>query len=121
MEPAALEAGFWRGARAAKSTREFANQLFEGAVAQVEVMDKLLAQNAQHWRLERMAAIDRNILRLAVYELRYSDTPPKVVVDEALELAKKFSSAESAPFINGVLDALLKGEARNAKGETRKT
>ena len=103
-----VEKGFWRNARAEKTTRTFANQLFEGAVAEAAALDALIGQHAKNWRLERMAAIDRAILRLAVAELRSGTTPPRVVINEALELAKKFSSEEAAPFINGILDAIHK-------------
>jgi transcription antitermination protein NusB len=106
--PALLEKGFWRGVKATASTREFANQLVEGAIARAGEIDKLLERHAMGWSLERMAAMDRAILRLAVGELRSTGTPPKVVINEALELAKKFSSEDSAAFINGILDAILK-------------
>ena len=107
QEPSRIESGFWKIARAEKKTRVFANQLFEGTVAGAKGIDEILKKHAKNWRLERMAAIDRNILRLGVYELR-ADTPPKVVINEAVELAKKFSSEESGAFINGVLDAIRK-------------
>jgi transcription antitermination protein NusB len=106
--PAAIEKGFWRGVKAADSTREFANQLLEGAVARAGEIDQLVERHAKGWTLERMAAMDRAILRLAVGELRSTGTPPKVVINEAVELAKKFSSEDSAAFINGILDAILK-------------
>ena len=108
QEPRAIESGFWKSARAEKHTRVFANQLFEGAVAQAAALDELVSKHAENWRLDRMAAIDRAILRLAVHELRGGETPPKVVINEAVELAKKFSSGEAAPFINGILDAIHK-------------
>jgi N utilization substance protein B len=108
QKPAHIEKLFWKSARAAESTRKFANQLFEGAVAEAGASDKLIEKHAKNWRLDRMPAIDRNILRLAVYELRRCDTPPKVVLDEAVELAKKFSSEEAASFLNGILDSVLK-------------
>jgi transcription antitermination protein NusB len=108
QEPARIEAGFWPNARAQKSTREFANQLFENAAARAAEVDQIIAANAENWRLERMAAIDRAILRLAVSELRTTSTPVRVILDEAIELAKKFSSEDAAAFINGVLDAVLK-------------
>src|SRR6202050_3056384 len=98
----------WKSARAAYSTRKFANQLFEGAIAQAAPSDKLVQALSENWKLERLAAVDRSILRLAIYELRFGTAPPKVVIDEALELAKKFSSADSASFLNGVLDAAYK-------------
>jgi N utilization substance protein B len=106
--PALIEKGFWRGVKAAPATREFANQLLEGAVARATQIDALLERHATDWRLERMAAMDRAILRLAVGEMRATGTPPKVIINEALELAKKYSSEESVSFINGILDAILK-------------
>jgi transcription antitermination protein NusB len=108
QRPAQIEKNFWKSAHAAESTREFANQLFEGALAQVESNDKLIVKLSENWRIERIAAIDRNILRLAIYELRSGTAPSKVVLDEAIELAKKFSSAEAPSFLNGVLDAAFK-------------
>lgn len=108
QQPAQIEKNFWKEARAAQTTREFANQLFEGASSQCAVSDKLIETLSANWRLERLATVDRNILRLAIYEFRFGTAPPKVVIDEALELAKKFSSAEAPAFLNGVLDASLK-------------
>ncbi len=108
QEPGRLEEKFWRSARAAESTRGFANQLFEGAAADAAALDALISKHAENWRLERIAAIDRAILRLAAHELRKGDTPPKVVLDEAIELAKTFSSEDAASFINGVLDSIRK-------------
>jgi len=108
QEPARVEQLFWKSARAAHQTRRFANQLFEGAVAQADAIDELVAKLSENWRLDRLATVDRNILRLAIYELRAGTAPPKVAIDEALELAKKFSSAEAPAFLNGVLDAARK-------------
>lgn len=109
--PSRVEKLFWKSARAAESTREFANELFEGAVAQAAEIDAMVAKLAENWRLDRLAAIDRNILRLAIFEMRAGTAPPRVIIDEALELAKKFSSAEAPAFLNGVLDAALKNLA----------
>lgn len=119
QKPARIEAGFWTYAKSEKKTRDFANQLFEGAVGRVKEIDALLGHHATHWRLDRMAVIDRNILRLAVFELRGgAATPPKVVINEAIELAKKFSSEEAAPFVNGILDAIHKElEKKMEKGK----
>ena len=108
QDPRRIEDGFWRIARAEKTTKEFANHLFEGAVANAAQLDELVAAKAENWRPERMAVIDRAILRLAAYELREAKTPPKVVLNESIELAKKFSSEDAAGFVNGVLDALLR-------------
>jgi transcription antitermination protein NusB len=106
--PKRVEQHFWKSARAAESTREFANQLFEGAVAYTEATDLLVSDLSENWKLERLATVDRNILRLSIFELRTGTAPVKVVIDEALELAKKFSSAEAPAFLNGVLDAANK-------------
>lgn len=106
-----IQRSFWKTAKAAESTRRFANELFEGALAQVEENDKLCEKLSTNWRAERIAEIDRGILRLAIYELRSGTAPVKVVIDEALELAKKFSTANSAPFINGILDPAAKSIA----------
>ena len=103
-----LEAKFWRGAKAADETRAFANRLFEGAARDIAALDELIVKHTDNWRPERLAAIDRAILRLAIHELRGGETPPKVVLNEAVELAKKFSSDDSGPFVNGVLDACSK-------------
>ena len=110
QEPSRIEEGFWKIARAQKSTRDFANQLFESAAARAAELDPIISQHAQNWSLERIAAIDRTILRLALAEIRNTSTPAKVVINEAVELAKKFSSEDAAPFINGILDAAVKSE-----------
>jgi transcription antitermination protein NusB len=116
-KPARVEQHFWKSAKAAQSTREFANQLFEGAVAEAEKSDKLVTSLSENWKFERLATVDRNILRLAIYELRYGTAPVNVVIDEALELAKTFSSAEAPGFLNGILDAANKAiEGPKEKG-----
>jgi N utilization substance protein B len=87
----------------------FARSLFEGAVCAREELDQRVREHAEHWRLERMAAVDRNILRLALYELlHHPETPPAVVINEALEIARRFSDKDSVDFVNGVLDAIRK-------------
>jgi N utilization substance protein B len=108
QEAAKLEAKFWKGAKAAEQTRAFANQLFEGAVRDSKALDELISKHAANWRLERLSVIDRAILRLALHEMRATDTPPKVVINEAVELAKKFSSEEAGGFVNGILDTFRK-------------
>ena len=105
QKPARVEQHFWKTARAAEETRKFAQQLFEGAVSQADSTDAMVCDLSENWRIDRIATVDRNILRLAIYELRFGTAPAKVVIDEALELAKKFSSAEAPAFLNGVLDA----------------
>jgi N utilization substance protein B len=103
-----LEVTFWKGAKAAEQTRMFANQLFEGASHDAQALDELITQFAENWRLERLAAIDRSILRLAIHEMRATDTPAKVVINEAVDLAKKYSSDDAGGFVNGILDAYRK-------------
>ena len=108
QDPTKLEKKFWGGAKAAETTRAFANRLFEGAAREVSALDEMIVKHAENWRFERLAAIDRAILRLAIYELRATDTPPKVILNEAVDLAKKFSSEDSGAFVNGILDAFRK-------------
>ena len=87
----------------------FARRLFEGAVGEVLTLDAMLREHSKNWRLERMAAVDRNVLRLALFELlHHPETPPAVVINEALEIARRFSGEDSAEFVNGVLDAVRK-------------
>lgn len=88
--------------------REFAASLASGAIGKRDEIDARLAEQADNWRLDRMAAVDRNILRLAMFELLFApDTPPAVVIDEAVEIAKRFGSERSSQFVNGVLDGFL--------------
>jgi N utilization substance protein B len=93
-------------------TARFAQELFEGTVREAESLDAQVRSHSQHWRLERMAAVDRNILRLALYELLHvHENPPAVVINEALELARRFSTADSVEFVNGVLEGARKASA----------
>ena len=85
---------------------EFAVELFRGVVSHSGKIDRHITKCAENWRIPRMPAVDRNILRLAVYEMLHTDAPPAVAIDEALELAGQFSGEESVHFINGVLDAV---------------
>ena len=85
---------------------DFAHQLVKGTIANRAEIDRIIIAHSQHWRIERMAVVDRNILRLACFEMLKLATPPPVVIDQALELAGKFSSPESLSFLNGVLDAV---------------
>jgi N utilization substance protein B len=84
----------------------FVTDLVEGTVGNIQEVDERISRHAEHWRIDRMPAVDRNILRLAVYEMTRGGTPPPVAIDEALELARKFSNEESVQFVNGVLDAV---------------
>jgi N utilization substance protein B len=93
---------------ASDAVRAFAEQIVRYTVSNVDKIDPLITETAEHWRLSRMAALDRLILRLAIGEFLYAETPRNVIINEALELAKTFSGDESAKFINGILDAVKK-------------
>ena len=87
----------------------FARQLVSGTVAHVEQIDELIRRHAENWRLDRMAIVDRNILRVSVQEFLYDkETPKTVVINEAIEIARRFSAQESPQFINGILDSIKK-------------
>jgi N utilization substance protein B len=91
------------------NTREFATKIFHGTVQNLEALDDMIQAQAENWRLSRMAVVDRNIIRMSVYEfLHEDDTPKLVIIDEAIEIAKKFGTDKSSQFINGILDGILK-------------
>jgi transcription antitermination protein NusB len=119
-----LEMKFWKAASASEDAEIFANQLFEVTVRTVKDLDEVIEKHCDNWRSERIAAIDRAILRLAMHELALAETPARSVINEAVKLAKKFSGEDAAGFVNGVLDAANKarvtsfphrGHARKAK------
>ena len=101
---------FWNERRDLdEKVRGFADDLFRVAAERQAEIDVLVERNAEHWRMDRMAAVDRNVLRVGVAEfLGFSDTPKPVVINEALEIARRFSTPESVTFINGVLDSVAK-------------
>ena len=89
-----------------EGAREFATRLVTGALANLKEIDERIKSRAEHWRISRMAVVDRNVLRLAVYEFLFEPTPRTVIINEALEVARRFSSFEATQFINGILDAI---------------
>ena len=94
--------------------RGFAERLVRGATANLAEIDDIIQRASKNWRLERMARVDRNLLRLGAYELRYeADVPARVVINEAIELAKRFGTAESPAFVNGLLDRIAQELARS--------
>lgn len=102
-------------------TREFANRLAVNTLREIEKVDERVRSRAEHWRIERMAIVDRNVLRLAVYEFLFEPTPHTVIINEALEIARRFSTFEATQFINGILDAIkhdLEKEFASIKKET---
>jgi transcription antitermination protein NusB len=88
------------------AARDFATRLAAGTLSRLEELDERIRSRAEHWRIPRMAIVDRNILRLAVYEFLYEPTPRTVAINEALEIARRFSTYEATQFINGILDAI---------------
>ena|SRR5206468_3803195 len=95
----------------------FARLLVTRTVEHIEEIDQLIQRHAEHWRLDRMATVDRNILRLATQEFRYdTETPKTVVINEAIEIARRFSSQESPQFINGILDSIKKELEEGSRG-----
>jgi N utilization substance protein B len=102
--------------------RDFSNNLALGAISHIDEIDALIKQRAENWRIQRMAVVDRNILRLAIYEFLYeSDTPKTVVINEALEIARRFSTFEATQFINGILDAIKRDLETNQNASSATT
>jgi N utilization substance protein B len=89
-----------------ETARDFATRLALQTLSNLELLDERIRSRAEHWRISRMAVVDRNILRLAVYEFLYEPTPRTVAINEALEIARRFSTYEATQFINGILDAI---------------
>jgi len=107
--PEQVGATFFLERKAGREVESFARGLFQGAVNDIDRLDHLLREHAKNWRLERMAAVDRSILRVAIYELvNCPETPPHAVINEALEIARRFSGEGSVEFVNGILDSILK-------------
>ncbi len=96
---------FRRGCRHPESVRRFAEELIEGCLDRQEDIDRVISGHARNWDLDRLALVDKQILRLALFELYYrDDIPPPVTINEAVEIAKKYSTPQSGPFVNGILD-----------------
>lgn len=111
---------FWRTHDTDAETRRFAERLFRGSSEQASRIDELIARHSRHWNLGRMAAVDRNVLRLAIWELMHRETPVAVVIDEAIEVARKYSGSESGEFVNGILDSVRKELERNDERGNRR-
>lgn len=95
--------------KARPNIKDFAVRVFQGTIREMERIDAMITNQADNWRLSRMAVVDRNIIRMSIYEfLHETDTPKLVIIDEAIEIAKKFGTQKSSQFINGILDGILK-------------
>ena len=104
---------FWRQFGEGGPAPDYLVKLVQGVAEHQEELDRLIRQHSEHWRLERMAAVDRNLLRLALYELLHQpEVPAKVVINEAVELAKRYGSEESGSFVNGILDRVRESVGR---------
>lgn len=107
--PETVIASFWKNKKATKEIKEHSRWLVEGIFSHGEDIDALIQSVSSNWRISRMAIVDRNVLRIAVFELLYGeDLAPAIVINEAIEIAKKYSSEEGATFVNGILDAVRK-------------
>ena len=107
---------FWEFCLVKPSVREFAQPLIEGMIAHLPEIDDQIRKYAENYNLNRISAVDRNVLRLAIYEMLYrDDIPPVVSINEAIEVAKTFGGAESGKFVNGILDRIRKGLDRPAR------
>ncbi|HET7753265.1 MAG TPA: transcription antitermination factor NusB [Anaeromyxobacteraceae bacterium] len=114
-------ARFWRSFEPVeREVQVVAEQLVRGVAAHRREIDDAIESVSTHWRLDRMAKVDRNVLRLAVFELRSSDVPVKVVINEAIELGKKYGSESSGAFVNGVLDKIAQSLPAARRGEAEK-
>jgi len=107
---------FWNNFEALKGAMDFSERIIRGVEQHREILDRIIAKYSSHWKIDRMAHVDRNILRIAVYELLYcDDIPPKVAINEAIDIGKKYGSEDSGAFINGVLDKVKSEERRKAE------
>lgn len=107
---------FWEGKEIESEVKDFATMLVNGVVENMQNIDEVITKYASNWKLKRMAVIDRNVLRLATHELLYcKDIPPKVSINEAIDLAKKYGDVDSGKFVNGILDRINKEELPDGK------
>jgi len=106
---------YWKSKKASEEIKEYSTWLVNGVISDQAKIDNIIQQVSEHWRISRMALVDRNILRMAVFELLYEEKiAPAIVINEAIEIAKKYSGEEAATFVNGILDAVRK-DLKNIK------
>jgi N utilization substance protein B len=114
-DAASVKKSYWREVRA-QAPRDYADRLFDAATQDAANLDALIGKHSRHWKVTRLSAVDRNLLRLAIAESRVApDLPPALVINETLEIAKQFSGEGATEFLNGVLDSILKEE----RGQTQ--
>ena len=108
-DSAHLIEGFWASKDVPENVKEFTNNIVEGVIKNLPLIDDKINQSARNWNIDRMAVVDRNILRIATYELLFiNDIPVKVTINEAIEIAKRYGGEDSSSFVNGILDRILK-------------
>ncbi len=111
---------YWKNKRASQEEKELCTQLVQGIVAHKKEVDKIIQSVSEHWRLSRMILVDKNILRIAAFELVFGEgLAPAIIINEAIEIAKKYSGEQSAVFVNGILDALNRDLERIRKSLER--
>ncbi len=111
---------YWEGKKVTEKTKDYANWIVRGVVSLKEKIDHIIETSSEHWRLPRMAIVDRNVIRIAVFELLSEpDIPHPVIINEAIEVAKKYSTEEAGQFVNGLLDSIRKRlrKGKNSKNE----
>ncbi len=107
---------FWNNFEALKGAMDFSERIIRGVEEHRDELDRIIEKYSSHWKIGRMAHVDRNILRIAIYELLYcNDIPPKVAINEAIDIGKKFGTEDSGSFINGILDKVKSEEKRQAE------
>ena len=118
LEVEEVQESFWDGHKTGRKVLEFATTLVEGTIKNLPQIDSLIAKYAKNWDIHRMASIDRNILRQATFEILFLlDIPINVIINEAVELAKKYSTEESGRFVNGILDKVREGRSEKSAKE----
>lgn len=116
LQPEKTIQHYWLNRKASKEAKEYSHWLVNGILTHKEKIDSIIQSVSEHWRISRMAVVDRNILRMAVYELLFEENiAPAIIINEAIEIAKKYSSDEAANFVNGILDAIRKKRESDKK------
>lgn len=111
-----VQAEFWSQMGVPHASRDFAESLVVGLLSKLTEIDELISSNSHNWKIHRMNSVDKNVLRMGVYELLYcKETPTKVIINEAIEIGKKFGTGESSSFINGILDKIAKANRKDEK------
>ena len=117
-QSAGLADGFWEDKEVMENIMEFANHLVDGVIKNIDKIDDMIRLSASNWSIDRMAVVDRNILRISVFEMFYiQDIPVKVTINEAIEIAKRFGEGESGSFVNGILDRIVKDHQEMLEGK----